>query len=83
MVFSLSLYQDCVPTYRNVYSIRNQSLIAALVTKKVTMGRNDANLIIFPYNSDNGMTTCLFKLLRSNPIPFLRIITNTGSEMVF
>jgi hypothetical protein len=62
--------------------IRNQSLAAALVTKKVTMGRNYANLNIFPYNSDTGKTTCLLKLLPSNSIPFLRIVT-TGSEMAF
>jgi hypothetical protein len=50
--------------------IQNQSLAAALVTKEVTMGRNDVNLNIFPYNSDTGKTTCLLKLLPSNPIPF-------------
>jgi hypothetical protein len=62
--------------------IRNQSLAAALVTKKVTMGTNDVNLNIFPYNSDTGKTTCLLKLLPSNLIPFLRIRT-TVSEMAF
>jgi hypothetical protein len=32
-------------------------LAAALVTKIVIRGRNDANLNILPYNSDTGKTT--------------------------